>query len=77
MGVPVRVRSGPLLKRTKMSSYDCISRWAKEAKSLLKQGNLPAVKNTITWIQLQANEEKRREQRAAKRLEKQSKKSTK
>lgn len=40
-----------------MSSYDSILKWAKEAKVLLQQDNLEAVRTNLSMIEAQAKEE--------------------
>jgi hypothetical protein len=50
------------------SSYDSIAKWAREAKRLLRQGNLEGVKTNLAMILQQSVEEARREKSRDKRV---------
>lgn len=52
-----------------MSSYDSILKWAKEAKVLLQQDNLEAVRTNLSMIEAQAKEEVSRQKTKEKFLE--------
>lgn len=58
-----------------MNSYDSILKWAKEAKALLRQGNLDGVKTNLTMIQQQAAEETKKSKSLTKSLNRVFKKS--